>query len=167
MTSSGKITARDVSAVRLKLDTTGGSIRVTASDCGELALTSTSGGIHAEGVNVGGEAAVEASSGGVHLTDFACGELAAETTSGSIHVKNGIADDDMTVKTSSGSVELSSCDARHLNISTTSGSVRGTLLTPKAFDAHSVSGSVDVPTNTVGGECRISTTSGSVRMEIE
>lgn len=167
MTSSGKITAHGISAVKLKLDTTSGSIRVTDAECGELALTSTSGGIHAEGVRVEDEAAVEASSGGVHLTSLTCGELDAATSSGSVHLKDTLADDVITVKTSSGSVELNSCDAARLSISTTSGSVRGSLLTPKAFDAHSVSGSIDVPTNTAGGECRISTTSGSVRMEIE
>lgn len=167
MTSSGKITARAVSAVKLKLDSTSGSIRLTEADCGELALNSTSGGIHAEGVNIEDEAAVTATSGSLHLTDITCGEFAAETSSGSIHIKNGIADEAMTVKSSSGSVELNACDAGRLNISTTSGSVRGTLLTPKAFDADSVSGSVDVPGNTAGGECRISTTSGSIRMEIK
>lgn len=167
MTSSGKITARGVSAVKLKLDSTSGSIRLTEADCGELALNSTSGGIHAEGVNIEDEAAVTATSGSLHLADITCGELAAETSSGSVRLKDTLADDDITLKSSSGSVELTSCDAGRLNISTTSGSVRGTLLTPKAFDAHSVSGSVDVPGNTAGGECRISTTSGSVRMEVK
>lgn len=167
MTSSGKITACGVSAVKLKLDTTSGSIRVTDAECGELALTSTSGGIHAEGVSVEGEAAVEASSGSVQLTNLTCSELDAATSSGSVKLKDTLADDIISVNTSSGSVELSSCDAARLSISTTSGSVRGSLLTPKAFDAHSVSGSIDVPSDTAGGGCRISTTSGSVRMEVE
>lgn len=51
-------------------------------------------------------------------------------------------------------------------LSCTSGSVKGTLLSDKIFLTDSGSGSIRVPRSTEGGTCEITTTSGSIRIDI-
>ena len=77
-----------------------------------------------------------------------------------------IAEKDLFVKNTSGSVNLDGCDAGGISIETTSGAVKGTLLTDKIFMASSSSGRVEIPRSNLGGDCEITTTSGSIRIEI-
>ena len=94
-------------------------------------------------------------------------EVQLESTSGTIKVSEVKAKEKMTISSASGSVRLDKCDGGEIDIETTSGSVKGTLLSSKAFDAASVSGSVSVPSSKGKDECTIRTVSGSIDISLE
>ena len=107
------------------------------------------------------------SSGRIELAHIRCGTASARSTAGRIELTDVIAEKDLFVKNASGSVNLDGCDAGGISIETTSGAVKGTLLTDKIFMASSSSGRVEIPRSNLGGDCEITTTSGSIRIEIE
>ena len=94
-------------------------------------------------------------------------QLAVSTVSGRIEVAEGLRFEEVSLESVSGSVNLDGCDAGRISIETTSGAVKGTLLTDKIFMASSSSGRVEIPRSNLGGDCEITTTSGSIRIEFE
>lgn len=82
-------------------------------------------------------------------------------------MKDVIASGSLTDNRTTGDVKLDGCDAGEINISVTTGSITGTLLTTKVFSAESNTGRVTVPKNTEGGRCKLSATTGSIKIEIK
>lgn len=102
-------------------------------------------------------------SGSVALNDVGCGGvLFIETTSGDTRLNRTTAES-IRCKTVSGSIAFSESDAQTLSLETVSGDVTGSLRSGKRFVTHTASGSVDVP-RTTGGLCEITTVSGSIRL---
>ena len=66
----------------------------------------------------------------------------------------------------SGDVELDACDAASLSIRTNTGDVKGSLLTPKVFDADSPSGKIRLPDERSGGRCEVRTNTGDIEFRI-
>ncbi|MDD7162003.1 MAG: DUF4097 family beta strand repeat-containing protein, partial [Candidatus Ornithospirochaeta sp.] len=93
--------------------------------------------------------------------------ISISVASGKIEIEEGVKAKDMDLSSPSGSVRLDKCDGGEIDIETTSGSVKGTLLSPKTFDAASVSGSVSVPSSKGKDECTIRTVSGSIDISLE
>ena len=148
-----------------RLLSTSGSIRMLSDAQKALHANSTSGRITVE--NAAPEAlAAESVSGRVVLSHIRSGEISARTTSGRIELTDAIAEGGLYARSVSGGVALDGCDGGDIRIETTSGSVKGTLLSDKMFTADSTSGSVKVPRSAAGGACEISTTSGSIAIEI-
>lgn len=100
------------------------------------------------------------------LSHIRSGEIAARSTAGGIELTDVIAQKNLYAKSISGSVALDGCDGGAIRIETISGSVRGMLLSDKTFITDSTSGSVRVLRSSVGVECEITTTSGSIEIEI-
>ena len=61
---------------------------------------------------------------------------------------------------------LAGCDAEEIYVTTGTGSVHGTLLTNKIFQVRASTGKIDVPESWEGGKCKITTTTGSVKISI-
>ena len=77
-----------------------------------------------------------------------------------------IAEKTLYARSTSGGVALEDCDGGAIRLESTSGSVKGTLLSDKIFITDSTSGSVNIPRSSAGGECEITTTSGSIEIRI-
>lgn len=168
MTSSGGVTARELSAQDLALNTTSGAISLSDARCRALTLSSTSGRIDALRVQADEAASAKTTSGGIYLEALCCDALSAESSSGALRLADTLAQAEISLKSTSGAIDLAACDAPALSIRASSGRVAGTLLTPKSFDARSTSGSIDLPRDDAsGGTCRVSTTSGSICLSIE
>lgn len=148
------------------LESTSGSVQMFSAVTKELKAETASGRITVE--NASPETlAVKSSSGAIVLSHIRSGEVTAKSTSGKMELTDVVAEKNLYAKSVSGGVALDGCDGGKIKLETTSGSVRGTILSDKIFITDSTSGSVKVPRSSVGGECEITTTSGSIDIEIK
>lgn len=167
-TSSGDITCDEgLAFANVKLCSTSGKIdfRSTASD--KVTANSMSGSITIANFQ-NAQIKAESTSGKIVCKNGNAEFVTLHSTSGSVVLENVLASESIHVETKSGSISLDRCDGESLILKSTSGSIRGTLLSEKNFQATSNSGSIRIPTpNVSAGICKISTTSGSIHMEIE
>ncbi len=107
----------------LKLETTHGALRLSASDStfAAAALHSTSGDMHIT-ATVAGNLTVKATSGDMHIAATVTGNLTVKATSGDVELRNTKAED-LTVSLTSGDLDMTDCRANDLNLSVTSGDV--------------------------------------------
>ena len=147
------------------LESVSGSIRMCSDVKGLLTAESTRGSLTIE--NAAPETLSAGSiSGGIALSHIRSGEVSVRSTSGRMELTDVIAAAGLYAESDSGSVAQDGCDGSTIRIETTSGSVKGTLLSDKLFAADSTSGKVEVPRSAAGGECEITTVSGSIAIEI-
>lgn len=117
--------------------------------------------------NVAGAMTLHVTTGDVALTGVTCGDLTVGATTGDVKLKNVIASGAFSIKCSTGNVTFDACDAATLKVKVTTGNIIGTLLTAKVFDAHATTGNVSVPQTTTGGKCKLSATTGNIRITIQ
>lgn len=106
------------------------------------------------------------STGHTELTNVACHSFATEGSTGNITMANLIAEGLIDIERSTGDVYFDRCDAAEIEVETETGYVKGTLLTNKIFQVRTSSGKIDVPESWEGGKCKITTTTGSVKISI-
>ena len=147
------------------LESTSGGIRMLSEVKEELTAETASGRITIENASPERFSA-KSISGRIALCCIRSGEITARTTAGKIELTDTVAEKNLHAKSVSGGVALDGCDGGSIRIETTSSSVKGTLLSDKIFVTESTSGSVRVPRSAAGGECGITTTSGSIDIEI-
>ncbi|MBE7003843.1 MAG: hypothetical protein E7425_06110 [Ruminococcaceae bacterium] len=166
-TNSGDVEAEDLRARAVELASKSGDIDVrhlTVEGC--LKAESMSGDIEAENV-AAGEVQLSSMSGDVETDTVEAGNITMSSKSGDMDLDNTVAHGELTVESTSGDVTLHRCDGQDVFLQSTSGDVEGTLLSPKDFSAHSVSGDVDLPQSEDGaGRCDAHTTSGDVSLRI-
>jgi len=96
--------------------------------------------------------------------------LKSKTSTGEVILNDTVLTNDLDIKTSTGDVYFNNSDAKKIVIKTSTGNVRGTLLTAKMFDAHSDTGETKLPKmsewSETGGTCEITTSTGSINIEI-
>lgn len=146
-TVSGSMTVpENFSFTQSTLHTTSGEVQFTAANSGSLSLESVSGELSVKGVTPQ--------------------TLKVHTTSGDIHLSQVVVSDTCTMDSVSGDVEVQDCDGAAWTISTTSGDVEASLRSGKTFSTKTVSGEVNVPSDTSGGSCKITTVSGDITCSI-
>lgn len=150
----------------LRITGSTGSITVPAGfSFGRMDLSLSTGDIRLCGLSAG-ELDLTVSTGDVDIESVSCGSLTTTGSTGDITLKNVITKGTLTVKRSTGDVRLEACDAGELTLETSTGSVTGSLLSAKIFLAHSNTGDVDVPDTATGGKCKISTSTGDIRITL-
>ena len=164
--STGDVACGASASGLLRIKTSTGDILTENVSAGELDLKVSTGRVDLQSVDCGGNVNVVVSTGKAQLTDVACRSLSSTGSTGSIALQNVIAETTMSVKRSTGNVSFDRCDAGELLIETDTGKVSGTLLSDKVFLARSDTGHIDVPETLSGGRCKISTDTGSIKMEI-
>lgn len=142
-----------------------GSIRMLSQVEQELNAESASGSVRVENASPENLYA-KSSSGRIELSHIRGGSVTAKATAGKITLMDVIAKDTLSAQNISGGVALEGCDGGTIRIASTSGSGKGTLLSDKIFITDTGSGRISVPRSTEGGECEITTTSGSIHIEI-
>ena len=105
--------------------------------------------------------------GDITLSRLSCRNMTAEVSTGDVELKNVIASEKISIETSTGDVELDSCDGGEIVIETSTGDVEGSLLTGKEFIAETSTGDVEVPKNSAGGRCEITTSTGDIEITVE
>lgn len=145
--STGGIYAEDLSTDSLELSVSTGQIKVSDVTCKN---------------NV----AIHVSTGKADITGLKCANLISTGDTGDITLRNVIASEKLSIERDTGDVRFEDCDAAEIIVETDTGDVQGTLLTGKEFIVESDTGSVNVPKNTTGGKCRISTDTGDIKISI-
>lgn len=148
-----------------RLESISGSVRMLSEVKRELQAESTSGRVAIENASPE-KLTAKSISGRVELAHIRGGEITTQSTSGRIELTDVIAEGSLHAKSISGGVALDGCDGGDIRIETTSGSVKGSILSDKTFMTHSTSGDVKVPRCAGGEKCEITTTSGSIVLEI-
>ena len=165
-TASGNVTVDSaLEFEEAEIKSASGDISFLAKARDELTIATASGDIDVKNSDLK-EIELTSASGSISVSNVKCNNFTASTASGKIMLNSLISSDQINAKTASGKIELKDCDAGELILKSVSGKVEGILLSDKTFIAKSTSGNIAVP-NTVGGVCRITTTSGNIHFEIK
>ena len=82
-------------------------------------------------------------------------------------LENVVASEKFSIKRDTGDVRFEDADAAEIEVETDTGSVSGSLRSEKIIFATSDTGKIDVPKNTTGGRCEITTNTGNIKIEIK
>ncbi|MCR5092408.1 MAG: DUF4097 domain-containing protein [Lachnospiraceae bacterium] len=102
----------------------------------------------------------------LYLPEKEYGALQVDENTGDVIISEGFIFESMHIELNTGDVRFEGCDAGTIFVETNTGSVTGTLLTDKVFSTDTNLGDIDVPESTTGGKCRITTTTGDIRISI-
>ncbi len=145
-TTSGNIAYGGV-AEKTELKTGSGNITVTSDTNYDFSMTTDSGNIKVD-------------RSGFNRLDITYGSGDADISS--VTVSEGL-----TVSGKSGNLTFTDFDASYIDIITTSGNVDCALRTGKRFDVASERGDVEIPDSEDGGQCRIRTSTGDIKVSIK
>ena len=109
---------------------------------------------------------ISVSTGDIELSSITCDNLISNGSTGDVYLKNVIATQQIYIQRNTGDVEFESCDGAEIFIKTSTGDVEGDFLTGKDFIVKSSTGDIEVPKNSAGGKCEITTSTGDVEIEI-
>jgi len=164
--STGELTFLASVSQSLSLKLTTGSLLAEDIRAGSISLSSSTGSVTARNIHCTGEFSLRLSTGRAVLEDIACGSLRSTGSTGDIRLTRVTATDSFFLERTTGDVRFDSCDAPSITVTTSTGSVEGTLLTDKVFTAETSTGAVDVPRTATGGSCRVTTSTGDIRLKI-
>jgi DUF4097 and DUF4098 domain-containing protein YvlB len=156
-----------LSETQEKITTETGAIRVENVRAAVLSLSVSTGDVTVTDTAVSGPVTVKVSTGKTTLTNLSCRSLYSDGSTGKLTLENTFVRDKISIKRSTGDVLFSGCDATEIYVRTTTGSVRGSLASPKDFDAHSDTGRVRVPDTTTGGRCEIKADTGDIHITLD
>lgn len=152
---------------QLKVENTTGDIRLNGSwNFNGIKLTTTTGDIYVTGVTATETVFVHVTTGNIQLENVTCNQLSTEGSTGDIVLTNVFAQS-IRAKQTTGDITLKNCDADALNLHATTGDITATLKTEKTVIATSTTGDVNVPSNTTGGRCDVSTTTGDINIRFK
>ena len=151
----------------IRICTTTGGIEVSDVTADHMELSITTGKIEAEKVTCDGELKLHTTTGDTSLREARCRTLLSDGRTGKLFLSDVVVLEMMDIRRSTGDVDMQGCDAPVIVIETDTGDVTGSLLTGKLFDIQTSTGNVQVPKSTLGGECRITTSTGDIRIVIE
>lgn len=149
-----------------KVGSISGDVSVKADVKQELNISSTSGDVIIN--NISATECINASSvsGEIDLSNVKGKEIFANTISGGVMLADTVASQKLKANSTSGEIDLKRCDAKNIILDTVSGEISGTLLSNKQFITETTSGTVNVPQSVSNEECRITTVSGDIYIEI-
>lgn len=107
---------------------------------------------------------ISVTTGDVELKNMHCDNLTTTGSTGDVELTNVRAVENLTINRSTGDVEFEDCDGENIVVSVTTGDVEGNLLTGKIFKVKTRTGDVEVPKNSIGGTCTITTTTGDIEI---
>ena len=151
----------------LKIIGSTGDVKIEDISCASLDVKISTGDVEISGVSCLGDASVKLSTGDVSITDMTCNNLTSNGGTGIINMTNVIANGKFTIERSTGDVKFKKCDAAEIYVKTDTGDVTGTLLSEKIFIASTSTGKVRVPETITGGKCKITTSTGDIKISIE
>ena len=165
--STGDVTNHASTTGQMKIKTTTGDVELENVSAKSIDLKTNTGKITVNGVACEEGVSVDVSTGDAYLTDITCKGLTSTGNTGDISLRNVVATETFSIERSTGDVNFESCDAGEIVVVTDTGNVKGTLLTEKIFITDTSTGSVRVPNSTSGGICKITTSTGDIKIEIE
>ena len=167
-TDTGDIELNSVkvdNASSAKTDT--GKVILSELECKEFEASDNTGDVLLTGVTAADRLTAATKTGDVKLTGVRCSDLDVTDKTGSIHLTDVITVNTFSAQTETGSVIFEKCDGGSIVAKTNVGDIKGTLLSDKIFLVDASVGKADVPKTTSGGTCELTSSVGSIKIEIE
>ena len=164
--STGNIKCLASTNKMCSIRSTTGNIYLEDVTTNYLDLSCSTGKINASKVNCYNDININVTTGKTILSDITCNNLITNGSTGNVSLDGVISKDRLYIERSTGNVEIQKSDASKIFIKTTTGNVSGTLLTDKTFIAKSSTGRINVPKDTTGGKCEITTSTGNINISI-
>ncbi len=150
----------------VSIQTSTGSITLSGLRAGSLDLQASTGHITVKETTVEGNVTLRASTGDVELNDLSCAEVKVKTSTGDVDFGFVLASESLRAETTTGRVTFDRSDAPEIYVETDTGDVRGTILTPKIFEADTDTGKVKLPASAPGGRCVLKSDTGSFELAL-
>ncbi|MBR6332594.1 MAG: DUF4097 family beta strand repeat protein [Dehalococcoidales bacterium] len=163
--STGDVCCYSSVSGRLGIQTSTGTIDISDIAASYMSLETSTGGINVSSVECDG-LDVNVSTGKTTMSDVACRDFYSNGSTGDLRMTDVVALRSMRIERSTGDVELYRCDAVRIEIETDTGDVSGSLLSPKVFIVQSDTGRVEIPETYIGGQCKIITDTGDIRITL-
>ena len=144
-----------------------GDIDVKDIYAGEISVSSTTGDVDVFAVTCTGNIEVKVTTGDISLKDVSCTNASLTGTTSDIKLTNVTAREMLSATCVTGDVRVNQSDAAELSLKTNLGDISGSLRSEKQFIVKSGLGSTKVPDTTGGGNCRVSTDMGDIRITIQ
>ena len=141
-----------------------GDVEFKSNVKNNLSISNSTGDIEVENSNVGGSLNIETKTGDIELSNTNCNKLDIKVTTGDTELVNTLVTTDFKMEGSTGDVRFDEFDASNIEVSVGTGNVKGTIKSSKIFIAKSKTGSVSVPETVTGGVCKITTSTGNIKI---
>lgn len=168
-TSTGEMMIQSDVEESITLKASTGNISLEGLEAGSVKIDTSTGKIDFRNVTVNDNVETHCSTGHAYFTDTTFENLNTKVSTGDVRLTRSVAEKHIQIKTSTGDVRLDDADAETLDIETDTGYVKGTLLTPKMFEATSDTAKPKLPpvTSWSGGLCKIKTDTGDINISIK
>ena len=165
-----KVTTGDVKYASdsgdIKIKTTTGNIRAEDISAGKLTCSVSTGDIALIGVRCLGDISCDSTTGKMSLTNVTCKNLTTDGTTGDVILNSVLAEEKFYIEATTGDVKFNRCDAAEIEVKVSTGDVKGSLRSDKIFIVRSTTGVINVPESLTGGKCKITTTTGDIKISI-
>ena len=160
------ITVPESFSGKVNISSSSGSIIAESINVSSLDLKNTSGGIRIKDVDIATDAKLSNTSGGINVENLVCKNLTASNTSGGISIENSNIYEKLDTKCNSGNISLRSVTVKKgARIATTSGTRYLEDVSAEYLNSDGSSGSLNAVDVTVVYDFSSSTTSGSVTLD--
>ena len=160
------ITVPESFSGKVNISSSSGSIIAESINVSSLDLKNTSGGIRINDVDIATDAKLSNTSGGINVENLVCKNLTASNTSGGISIENSTIYEKLDTKCNSGNISLRSVTVKKgARIATTSGTRYLEDVSAEYLNSDGSSGSLKAVDVTVVYDFSSSTTSGSVTLD--
>jgi DUF4097 and DUF4098 domain-containing protein YvlB len=141
-----------------------GDVEFNSNVKNNLSISNSTGDIEVENSNVGESLNIETKTGDIELSNTNCSKLDIKVSTGDTELVNTLVTTDFKMEGSTGDVRFDEFDASNIEVSVGTGNVKGTIKSSKIFIAKSKTGSVSVPETVTGGVCKITTSTGNIKI---
>lgn len=169
MGDTGDITVNNLTANgNVSIERTTGHVNInTANINGNLSTKTDTGSNNAKNVTCSGDFEHEVTTGKSELTNVNSSNFDTYGDTGKLTMNNVIATGKLSIERSTGDITFDKCDAAEIYVETSTGDVTGTLLSEKIFITKTSTGKINVPESLTGGKCKITTSTGDIKIYIE
>ena len=158
------ITVPESFSGKVNISSSSGSIIAESINVSSLDLKNTSGGIRINDVDIATDAKLTNTSGGINVENLVCKNLTASNTSGGISIKSVTVKEGARLSTTSGTRYMEDVSAQYLECDGSSGSLKAVNVTVLySFSSSTSSGSVTLDRVETGNSIKITASSGDVR----
>jgi len=165
--STGDVDCDGISADDLKIKLSTGDMELKNVKSSKIQLAASTGDINAKTVSCEGDIEIKLTTGDIELQNVKSKNISTVGSTGETLLKSVISEEKLMSQRSTGDIILKGCDAAELELRASTGDVKGSLLSEKIFIAKASTGNVNVPESSNGGKCKITTTTGDIKIAIE
>lgn len=164
--STGNVSLSAAVSGQVSIRTSTGDIQIAETAVGGLDLEVDTGKVTLNDVVCQGDFRLTVSTGKAFMTNMQCKNFTTTGDTGKVTMTNVIASEKFSIERSTGDVTFDGCDAAEILVETSTGDVTGNLLTEKVFITNTSTGKVQVPESVTGGKCKITTSTGDIKITI-